>query len=548
MTAAALEAPRLVPGLLRLIRRFTPLYLCTMLVWTVIHGLPLLVGYAIGALLDHAVAQPTSSGTWWLLALAIGAMVARSLVLLLGLNLDFTLIFKASARLKESALAALTGRATAHGPRLTIGEVLNRIRSDSDEVAEFLGWSADFIYRTVLLIIALVVLVRTDWVTTVALLPMIGGLWAATVLKSRVNGLAGEKRTQQGHIAARITDILTGIRDLRLGGRIDWHVEHLSEAFTTRRAVQARHQMYTDLLSGLFRNIVMFGTAIVLIVVSSRLVSGEFTIGDLALFLTYIGWLSEQIFFFGRAMARYQNASVSYERIGALTAGQVILPSTVDDPLTELSVTGLVYQPAQGGPASAPVDFTATPGQVVVLTGEIGSGKSTVLRGLLGMQPDVTGSVRWNGREVLGDEGWWRSPRVGYARQAAGFVGGSVRENLALGNAGIDEATMTRALAAVSLEPGSAELPDGLDTQVGAGGAGQLSGGQRQRLALARMLSRPAEVYVVDDCDSSLDPATARALWQRLPERWPGLWIVASHNPHLIAAADQVITLRREDS
>ncbi|MEU4805367.1 ABC transporter ATP-binding protein [Actinosynnema sp. NPDC023587] len=534
-----------VRALARLGVAFAPLYVCTLLVWTVVHGLPLVVGYAIGALLDRAVAAPTDAGTWGLLALAVGAMAARALVLLPGLALDFTLIFRVSARLKERAVAATTGRSSARGPRLSGGDVLNRVRDDSDEVAEFLGWSADFVYRTVLLVIALVVLLRTDWVTTLALAPMVGGLAVAGLLKRRVGALADDTRARQGHIAGRITDVLTGIRDLRLGGRVDWHVEELSHSFGLRRGVQARHQMYTDLLSGLFRNIVMFGTAIVLVVVSTRLVGGGFTIGDLALFLTYVGWLSEQIFFFGRAVARHQNAKVSHERIGELWRGfRADRPVPAGPPLTELTVTGLARRGGDG-PGSEPVAFTGRPGDVVLLTGPIGTGKSTLLRGLIGLDPAVAGSVRWNGREVLGDADWWRSPRVGFARQGAGFVDGTVRDNLVLGDPAVDEAVMARALAAVDLAPGSPELPDGLDTPVGAGGAQQLSGGQRQRLALARMLCRPAEVYVVDDCDSSLDAATARALWRTLPVRWPGLWVVVSHNEDLAAVADRVITVRK---
>jgi ATP-binding cassette subfamily B protein len=361
-------------------------------------------------------------------------------------------------------------------------------------------------------------------------------------LKRRVGSLQEGTRQRQGQIAGGITDILTGIRDLRLGGKINGQVERLSEQFGERRQTQARQQMYTDLLTGLFRNIVTFGTAIVLIVISARLVSGDFRVGTLALFLTYTSWLGEQIFFFGRALARYQNAKVSHDRLGELVSGdaEALAPAYVDDPLRELQVTGLAWQPSGGSPGTAPISFTARPGQLVVLTGRIGAGKSSLVKGLLGLQGDVTGSIRWNDREVLGDTGWWRSPRVGYARQNAAFVTGTVRDNLLLGDDDAEE-RLAPALQAVGLDAGSHELPDGLDTEVGSGSAGRLSGGQRQRLAIARMLCGPAEVYVVDDADSSLDPQTARTLWETLPRQWPAIWIVVSHNPHAARNADRVV-------
>ncbi|MDX7986716.1 ABC transporter ATP-binding protein [Xenorhabdus sp. 12] len=533
---------KMLSALRGLVCKFFFLYLISMVVWTLIHGLPLVVGFAISRLLDSAVIDPVGSESWWLLGLAVSTMVLRSAILILGLHIDFTLIFKVSAYLKKRILEGINGNFSANGLHLPQGDMLNRIRNDSDEVASFLGWTADFFYRAVLLLIALVVLLSTDVVTTLALLPMVGGLWLGVILKNKVGTLQEEKRQYQGQIASRITDILTGIRDLRLSGKLDLHIERLSTNFERRRMVQAKHQMFTDLLSGLFRNIVMLGTSIVLIVVSARIISGDFTIGKLALFLTYIGWVSEQIFFFGRALANYKNADVCYERIKPLL--QIEQPDgqapIADDALKSLAVRGLCCNRD-----TQPISFTAIPNQLIVVNGEVGSGKSRMLRGLLALEQRLSGSVLWNDKEVCGNDHWWQSPKVAYARQGAGFIGGTVRDNLALGNNAISDETMERALTAVYLKSGSPDLPEGLDTVLGSGGARQLSGGQRQRLTLARMLCHPAEVYVVDDCDSSLDADTARAIWLLLPKQWPGIWIVASQNIDLLAQADQVLTIKR---
>ncbi|ERT11923.1 ABC transporter ATP-binding protein/permease [Photorhabdus temperata] len=542
MTISSVSAkPKMLPALLGLVRKFAPVYFITMAVWTLIHGLPLLVGWLISKLLDRAINEPANPAVWWLLTFAIAAMVLRSLILLLGLNLDFTLIFKVSAHLKESILWGVSHGSHNQKRSFSQGDILNRIRDDSDEIAEFLSWTSDFLYRTLLLIIALAVLINTDIITTLALMPMVAGLWIGTILKRRVGDLQESKRQSQGDIAGKITDILTGIRDLRLSNKIAGQIERLSQKFVIRRAIQARHQVFTDLLSGLFRNIVIFGTSVVLLVVSKRIVDGSFTIGDLALFLTYIGWISEQIFFFGRAIANYKNADVCYERIRQLlTDKSEEKEYEQGEALHKLSVNHLAYSDAQ-----IPVSFEATTNQIVGIVGEIGSGKTTFLRCLIGLEKSSSGSVLWNNREVLGNENWWRNPRIGYARQKAGFFGGTVRQNLSLGDTDINDEVMVQALEAVGLTPGSHELPEGLDTIINSGSAGQLSGGQCQRLALARMLCRPAEVYVVDNCDSSLDVDTTRRLWSTLPECWPGLWIVVSHNAYLLAKADHIVTIQR---
>ncbi|WP_434524522.1 ATP-binding cassette domain-containing protein [Photorhabdus asymbiotica] len=533
--------PKMLPALIDLVKKFSPLYFITMFVWTLMHGFPLLIGYLISKLLDSAINEPTNPTVWWLLSSAIAVMVLRSLVLFMGLSLDFTLIFKVSAYLKERVLRGVSHCSHNQRHAFSQGDILNRIRDDSDEIAEFLSWTSDFIYRALLLIIALVVLINTDPITTLALMPMIVGLWIGAILKRKVGNLQESKRQSQGDIAGQITDVLTGIRDLRLSNKIEGQIERLSQKFVSRRAIQAKHQVFTDLLSGLFKNIVIIGTSAVLLIVSKRIVDGSFTVGNLALFLTYIGWISEQIFFFGRSIANYKNADVCYERIKQLLADK---RETKEDEqgevLHKLSVNHLAYSNTQ-----LPVSFEATTNQVVGIVGEMGAGKTTFLRYLIGLEKSSSGSVLWNNREVLGNENWWRNPRIGYARQRAGFFGGTVRQNLALGDTDIDDDIMVQALEAVGMTPGSYELPEGLDTVINSGSARQLSGGQRQRLALARMLCRPADVYIVDNCDSSLDAATARHLWSTLPERWPGLWIVVSCNADLLAKADHIVTVQR---
>ncbi|EDY49100.1 ATP-binding cassette domain-containing protein [Streptomyces clavuligerus] len=527
--------------------RFRGLYLSAMGIWTVIHGLPLIIGLVTARLIDGAD-EAVDSTVWWLLGLTVGLMVLRAAVLMGGLRLTFTLIFRISSWIKVQVLGQVlrtpSWRSTARGD----GDILNRLREDTDEIGGLLEWSTDLIYRSVLLVAAIAVLVSTDPVMTLPLVLLLGGLWASVHLKRRVGALREDIRAQQGEISATVTDVLTGIRDVRLSDTVEGRLRALDRRFAARRATQVRHQIYADLTSDLFRITVMVGTAAVLLIVSVRIANGEFSIGKLVLFLTYIAWLGEQMFFFGYILARVQSGRVSYGRLSGLvgTAAAAGMPAAAAEPLTELKVTGLTRAPGPGTTASPPVSFTVRPGQLVAITGEVGSGKSTLVRGLLGLGTDVRGSVRWNGREIAGDAAYFRAPRVGYARQSPRFLRGTVSENLALGSSDVTTEQMERALAAVRLAPGSSGLPAGLDTLLDSGEARQISGGQRQRLALARMLCRPAQVYVVDDCDSSLDAPTARLIWETLPAQWPGAWIVVSHNPDLLAMADVVVTVVRE--
>lgn len=522
------------------------LYFGTMSVWSLIYGLPLVIGALVSDLLAQASNRPPVSGwAWALLAMAVGLMIVRAIALWGGLQLTFVLIFRTSAWIKTQVLGRFLGRPATAGGGPGNGEILNRLRDDSDEIGGLLEWTTDLIYRSALLVIAVLVLALSDLVMTIPLVLLLGGLLVSVSLKKRVAVLQAETRVRQGRIGADIADALTGVRDLRLADRVEGRLVAFQRDFADRRKVQLRHQVFLDLLSDLFRNLVLIGTAVVLLTAGVRVADGGFSVGKLVLFLTYAGWLGQQMYFFGKILARYQSGTVAYRRLVDLAGDGAADPvSESDGPrLAELTVTGLTCAARADVAAPEPVSFTVRPGQLVVLTGEIGSGKSSVVRGLLGLTGGTRGSVRWNDTDVTGDR--LGAPSVGYAGQQSKFLQGSLRDNLVLGTTGITDERIERVMAAVRLRPGTNELPDGLDTQLDSGAATQLSGGQRQRLALARMLCRDADLYVVDDCDSSLDGPTARDIWRTVLTEWPAAWIVVSRNEDLVAMADAVVTVTR---
>lgn len=528
-------------------RQVKGLYLLVAATWTAVYGLPLVIGLVLSRLIDRAGNGDVGTTTWWLLVLAVGLMVLRAVALWSGLQLTFQLIFKTSAWLKIRVLRSLLGCPTPRERSVSTGETINRLRDDTEEIGGLLEWTTDLSYRSVLIVIAITVLATTDLVMTIPLVLLLAGLFASVFLKSRVAALQTQVRVEQGRIGGAMSDTLTGIRDLRLSGAIGSRMSRLEQGFAVRRRLQQLHQVYAGLLADLFRNLVMLGIAVVLLTASQRIVTGKFTIGELMLFITYSGWLSQHMSFFGKIFARYQGGKVSYRRLAETGSGAEVTPpgDIPVEPLRVLTARGLTRHTPAGGPAPEPVDFTVHPRELVVIAGAIGAGKSTVVRALLGLQPDPRGDVHWNGIAVTGNRARLATPHIGYARQSPHFVAGTVRDNLLLGDESITEADMLRALTAVHLTPGTPELPEGLDTVLDSGQASRLSGGQRQRLALARMLCRPAEVYVVDDCDSSVDGPTARDIWQTVLRDWPGAWVVVSHDAGLLAQADTVVKVTR---
>jgi ATP-binding cassette subfamily C protein CydD len=179
-------------------------------------------------------------------------------------------------------------------------------------------------------------------------------------------------------------------------------------------------------------------------------------------------------------------------------------------------------------------DFTA--GQLSVISGPSGVGKSTLVAALQGFAP-FDGTIRLGDSVPGADRDW-----LAWAGQRPGLFSGSIRANVALGSALIDDDLVGTALAAA----GAGDLDP--CRELGVNGAG-LSGGQAQRVAAARAIYRclalDTPVLVLDEPSSALDTDAERALIRGLGGIADSgrIVIVVSHRPAFLDAADRVVLL-----
>lgn len=205
-----------------------------------------------------------------------------------------------------------------------------------------------------------------------------------------------------------------------------------------------------------------------------------------------------------------------------------------------LRVNGLtVRRPDRA--AVGPLTLTAAPGEWVVLTGPTGSGKSTLLRAVTQLVP-ASGNAAF-GDADLGDLDPDQLYRlVGLVPEGPLLLHGTVTENLLLPG-DRPPAEVAAAARTAGLDLALAQLPDGLDTEVGERG-GALSGGQRQLVTLARALLRDCPVLLLDDVTSALDAATEAEVLDRLRAATADrIVLFATHAPAVRARADREITL-----
>ncbi|WP_226899357.1 ABC transporter ATP-binding protein [Nonomuraea phyllanthi] len=531
-------------------------YLIGALLWLPVHVIPLAGGLVLQRVFDGL--QGDAGWVLWLCAAFVGVEVARGLMIIIAWTYGVYWWAAAATLLRANALRSLL---TARGPaaaRLphSSGESVSRLRDDVADAVDFTDESVSLAGTTLFAAAALAVMASVDPVITLVLvLPMIAIGVLSRVMRQAIGRLHQRARVLGAAVTAYVGEIFGGVLALKTAGAEAAALERLREHNRRRRAAAVKDRLATDLLDAATGTTVEIGIGLVLLLAAPAMRGGEFTVGDLALFTSYIGWLTALPRSIGTMLYRLPQAAVATERLtrlmaphesaGDLSRGADVwlrgdpppLPAAPrhGDPLRVLEARGLSALGVRG------IDLRVERGTFTVITGAVGSGKTTLVRALLGLLPLDEGAIMWNGTPVE-DPGTFLVPgRAAYASQVPRLFSATLRENLLLGLPAGD-ADLRRALELAAFESDLAAMPDGLDTVVGPRGV-RLSGGQVQRATAARALVRDPDLLVVDDLSSALDVETERSLWERISGH--GTLLVVSHRQAALERADQIIVLDR---
>ena len=464
-------------------------------------------------------------------------------------------LFRSALRIENDLRNLMYERLTALSfdfwDRTQSGQVISRANTDIRSIQLLFAFGPLVAMQVVMFVFAIIVMVAVDIpLTLVAIAPLPFVYLVGMRLRNRIFPLQWVVTARQAELATIVDENIQGIRVVKAFNQEANQVQHLARsarrlrwAGTSVVDTRARHSPGMESLPRL-------GLALVLLYGGVQAIEGNIAIGDLVAFSTYVVMLATPFRMLGFILIQWQRAGAAALRVFDILDEQPSIVSPPDavhlpQPRGRIEFDDVSFSYPSGDGEAVLDGFSATiePGESVAIVGATGSGKSTLARLIPRFYDVGSGAVRVDGHDV-------RTLDLTDLRRAVATVtddpflfATSVHDNVAFARPDAPEHQVHAAIDDAAAGDFVADLPRGVDTEVGERGL-TLSGGQRQRLAISRTLLADPTVLILDDATSAIDVAVEERIHHALAARRSDrTMILIAHRLSTIALADRVILI-----
>lgn len=500
--------------------------------------------------IDVAQSDGDLSKLLWAGVIFLGVGITTQGLNLVATWLSTSLGFAATNALRADLARHLLGLDMSFHKERTPGELIERIDGDVTALSNFFSQFVIRLLGSILIIIGvLALLYREDWRIGLALTFFCAlSLFILNQLRDVAVEQSDAERQASAEMFGFVEERLGGLDDIRANG---------SAAYTMRRWLERmRTFFHASRAAWLARSIawrtmmIVFGLAQVMTLgVGAWLYrQGIFTIGAVYLVYNYTFMLFDPLERIANQIQDLQKAAAGIGRVRGL---MLLQPRIVDGELSAFTPGALPlifddvsFSYPDGDEAVLQgVSFRLQPGAKLGLLGRTGSGKTTLTRLLFRLYEPTSGAIRLGGTELRALTLDCLRKQVGMVTQDVQLFKASVRDNLTFFDPQVPDEQIITVLRELGLGGWFDRLPQGLDTELAAGGD-DLSAGEAQLLAFARVFLRNPSLVVLDEPSSRLDPATEALLERAMNHLLSGrTGIVIAHRLATVQRVDEIMIM-----
>ncbi|MEZ4514161.1 MAG: ABC transporter ATP-binding protein [Chloroflexota bacterium] len=556
----------------RYLRYLTPyvgLLVLSVMMIVLVALLDIIAPWPVKYIIDNVIGGRPLTGPVgdWLLA-NVGTD-QRLLTAVLGLALLVIVIFQGatsfayeylSGLIQERSTFFLRTQVFQHVQRLPLafydqsrlGDVLKRVTEDAGKImVALVGSMGELLINIVKFLGFAGVMLFVNWrfsVIVLAYVPLL--LFLYVTFRRNIRDTASEAREQEGEMMNLTLETLGAIREVKAFGREDYQQALFEEYGEKRIRSGLRSIRWEASFSPVIDFVQAASTAAIIWYGVSQVLVGQFSVGELLIFMSYLKDMYSPLRKFSKLAATLQKAAASGDRLGKI----LDTPVTVAEPANprplhrargniQFKGVAFYYPTAPDKPILRGVDLSVQAGQVVALVGGTGAGKSTLASLLLRFYEISNGRILLDGADIREYRLEDLRRQFGIVPQESVLFATTIRQNIAYGRPEASDDEIVAAAKAANAHGFIQQLADGYDTVVGERG-GTLSGGQRQRIAIARALLRDAPILILDEPTAALDAESEDLVMSALDRLMQGrTTFIIAHRLSTIRDADQIVVM-----
>jgi ATP-binding cassette subfamily B protein len=453
--------------------------------------------------------------------------------------------------LRVDAYRAMQDRELEFFEEHRVGRTLSMLNDDVNQLERFLnGGLNEIVQLCVLIVFTTVTIFDISWqLAVVGMAPIPVIVWGSLRFSRALQPRYAAVRRAVGDVASRLENNIAGILVVKSFTAEEHETARVAAESDAYRRANRHAIRISAAFIPMIRMAIAVGFAGGLALGGGWVADGRLTAGELVLFGMLIQRMLWPLTRLGETLDNYQRARASAAKVFSL----LDTPSNVRDPATpkslgkvrgEVRFDDVKFSYSRGEPVLRGLSFDVAPGEMVGIAGPTGAGKSTIVKLLLRLYDVTGGAVLIDGIDVRQTTQRDLRRHVALVSQDVYLFHGTIRENVAYGDATATDERVVDAAKRAQLHDFIASLPDGYDTLVGERGI-KLSGGQRQRLSIARAILKDAPILVLDEATSSVDTETERQIQTSLALLAKGrTTIVIAHRLSTIRHANRILVLK----
>lgn len=454
--------------------------------------------------------------------------------------------------LRQDAFNAVMERDLSFYDQYQSGKIVSRVTSDTQDFSSVVTLTMDLISQLTMLVIMSIVLLVIEPVLALITL-MIAPLFIIVALGFRRIARWTSQRTQRvnAQVNSTIQETISGIAVAKSFRQEAAIYEDFSATNRTAYRVKLQNGMVFSGIFPLLDTIAGIGITLVVYFGGLHVVVGSVSTGDWYLFVRSLEMFYIPLTSIASFWSQFQQGLAASERVFALIDADPRVVQTaqedvqhLDGRITFRDVDFSYVGTHDNTPVLSGFALDIPTGEKVAIVGHTGAGKSSLVRLIARFYEFQGGALLIDGRDIRClDLGQYRQ-RMGLVPQAPFLFSGTVAENIRYGRPQASDTEVQRVAEAIGGGEWLADLPEGLQTDVGERGT-RLSLGQRQLVALARVLLQDAAIFLLDEATASIDPFTEAQIQESLEVVMQGRTsIIIAHRLSTIKSVDRIIVLR----